>query len=54
MGVINKIINQEILIYLLVGGLTALVYFGFLALSIEVFELDYRVGVTIAIHEWIL
>lgn len=48
MGVINKIINQELLTYLFIGGLTALVYFGFMSLSIEVFELDYRVGVTVA------
>jgi len=33
---------------LVVGGLTALIYFGFLALSVEVFTLDYRLGVSIA------
>lgn len=48
MGVFKKIISQEFLTYLVVGGLTALVYFGFMALSIEVFELNYRVGVTVA------
>ena len=35
--------------YLVVGGLTALVYFGFIALSVKVFELGYRVGVSAAI-----
>lgn len=33
---------------MVVGGLTALIYFGFLALSVEVFTLDYRLGVSIA------
>lgn len=45
---VKKIINQEFLTYLVVGGLTAIVYFGFIALSVEIFELDYRVGVTVA------
>ena len=48
MDSIKKIISQEFLTYLVVGGLTALVYFGFIALSVEDFELDYRIGVSIA------
>lgn len=48
MRLIRKIMNPEFLTYLVVGGLTALIYFGFIALSIEVFELDYRIGVSIA------
>lgn len=43
-----KIKNSEFLTYLVVGGFTALIYFGFLALSVEVFALDYRFGVSIA------
>lgn len=44
----RKIINQELLIYLVVGGLTAVVYFGFFALSVEVIDLGYRLGVSVA------
>ena len=40
--------SPEFLTYLAVGGVTALIYFGFIALSVEVFFLDYRVGVSIA------
>jgi len=48
MNLVVKIINSEFFSYLVVGGLTALIYFGFLALSVEVFTLDYRLGVSIA------
>lgn len=48
MELFKKILSPEFLSYLVVGGLTAIVYFGFIALSVEVFELDYRVGVTVA------
>jgi putative flippase GtrA len=48
MSILSKILNQQLLTYLLVGGLTALVYFGFMALCIEVLKLDYHVGVTVA------
>ena len=44
----KNVFSREFLIYLVVGGLTALVYFGLIALSIEVLHLDYRVGVTVA------
>jgi len=41
MNLVVKIINSEFFSYLVV-------YFGFLALSVEVFTLDYRLGVSIA------
>lgn len=44
----QKIVGQELCIYLVVGGLTALIYFGFFALSVNIFDLDYRLGITIA------
>jgi len=43
-----KIIHQEFLTYLAVGGLTAFIYFGFFALNVEVLELSYRVSMSIA------
>ena len=48
MRIIGKIINSEFLTYLVVGGLTAFIYFSFVALSVEILKLDYRVGVSIA------
>lgn len=48
MRAIRKIISPEFLTYLVVGGLTALIYFGFIALSVEILKLDYRVGVSVA------
>ncbi len=44
----DKIINREFLTYLIVGGLTALIFFGFIALCIEAFQLGYRFAVSVA------
>ena len=44
----RKIIKSEFWVYLVVGGLTALIYFGFIALGVEVLELDYRIAVSVA------
>ena len=44
----KKLINSEFFAYLVVGGLTALIYFGLIALGIEVLKIDYRVAVSIA------
>jgi putative flippase GtrA len=46
--IIKKIMDPEFVTYLVVGGLTALIYFGIMALSVEVFEFNYRVGVSVA------
>jgi putative flippase GtrA len=48
MNAFKKGITPELLSYLIVGGLTAIVYFGFFALSIDIFNLDYRIGMSIA------
>ena len=48
MSLIGKFLSREFLTYLIVGGLTFLIYFGFIALTVEVLHLDYRVGVSIA------
>lgn len=48
MRIVNKIFNPEFATYLVVGGLTAFIYFGFIALSVEILKLDYRVGVSVA------
>ncbi len=48
MRLVRKIINSEFLIYLGIGGLTALVYFVFIALSIEILDFGYRVSVSVA------
>ena len=48
MRIIGKIINLEFLTYLVVGGVTAFIYFSFVALSVEILKLDYRLGVSIA------
>jgi putative flippase GtrA len=44
----KKIIKSEFFTYLVVGGLTALIYFGLIALGIEVLKIDYRIAVSIA------
>lgn len=48
MGFLRKLMNLEFLVYLVVGGLTALIYFGFIALGVEILELDYRIAVSAA------
>ena len=48
MKLFAKFFKPEFLTYLVVGGLTFLLYFGFIAMSVELTHLDYRVGVTIA------
>lgn len=48
MAFFRKMLTTEFITYLVVGGLTAVIYFGFIALSIEFFGLDYRIAVTIA------
>ena len=48
MSLIGKFLSREFLTYLIVGGLTFLIYFGFIALTLEILHLDYRVGVSIA------
>lgn len=48
MSFFKKIINQEFLAYLVIGGLTALIYFCFFVLNIEFFKLSYRIGMSIA------
>jgi len=48
MSLIGKLLSREFLTYLIVGGLTFLIYFGFIALTVEMLQLDYRVGVSIA------
>lgn len=48
MSLIEKLLSREFLTYLIVGGLTFLIYFGFIALTVEMLHLDYRVGVSIA------
>ncbi len=45
---IGKFLSQRFLTYLIVGGLTFLLYFGFITLTVGMFHLDYRVGVSIA------
>lgn len=45
---LKKVINSEFWAYLVVGGLTALIYFGFIALGVEILELDYRIAVSVA------
>lgn len=47
-GIIEKKINSEIFLYLFIGGLTGLIYFGFIALSVETLKLNYRFGFSIA------
>ena len=48
MGIFRKVIEPQFFRYLVIGGITALVYFGFFALSVEGFQLNYRVGMSIA------
>ncbi len=45
---LKKLINSEFFTYLVVGGLTALIYFGLIALGIEVLKIDYRIAVSVA------
>lgn len=44
----KKILKSELLAYLIIGGLTAFIYFGIIALDVEILELDYRIAVSIA------
>lgn len=48
MAFLRKLMNLEFLVYLIVGGLTAGIYFGFIALGVEILELDYRIAVSAA------
>lgn len=48
MNLIGKFLNREFLIYLFVGGATLLIYMAFIALAVEIFNSDYRVGVSVA------
>jgi putative flippase GtrA len=45
---VRKFINRSFGSYLVVGGITALIYFGIIALSEEFLGIDYRIGVSIA------
>lgn len=40
--------KSAVFTYLVVGGLTAIIYFGLIALCIEFIHLDYRIGVSVA------
>ena len=48
MSLIDRLLSRELLTYLTVGGLTFLIYFGFIALTLEMLSFDYRVGVSVA------
>ena len=48
MNLIGKIFNREFSIYLFVGGVTFLIYMAFITLAVEIFNSDYRVGVSVA------
>jgi len=48
MNLTTKFLNREFLIYLFVGGVTFLIYIAIIALAVEIFNSDYRVGVSIA------
>ena len=47
-SLVGKIAESKPLTYLAVGGMTAAIYFGLFALSIEALNLDYRVGVSVS------
>ena len=48
MNLTTKFLNREFLIYLFVGGATFLIYMAIIALAVEIFNSDYRVGVSVA------
>lgn len=48
MRFLRKTAPPEFLTYLVIGGLTAVAYFGILALSVEILALDYRLSVSVA------
>jgi putative flippase GtrA len=48
MNLIEKFLNQELLIYLFVGGATFVIYIATIALTVEIFNSDYRIGVSVA------
>ena len=48
MGFLKKLMNIEFLVYLVVGALAAVLYFGLFALTVEIFDIDYRVGISVA------
>ena len=48
MSLSREFISPAFGAYLVVGGITALIYFGLIALSEEFLGLDYRIGVSIA------
>ncbi|TAL75472.1 MAG: GtrA family protein [Burkholderiaceae bacterium] len=48
MGLVSHFRQLSFLAYLVVGGLTAAIYFGLITLCVKVASIDYRVSISIA------
>ena len=48
MNLIAKFLNLELLSYLIVGGATLIIYVASIVLTVEIFNFEYRIGVTVA------